>query len=384
MNDVGHDVRRGGHRVARPAVVHRASTRIVCVPLGMRSAGETLNHLGRLRTAAMRLPLAISQFSIPFISTLIIACGADKVTGPDTSSAPNSVHLQSDAGDFIGAGKTWDYTSANAIITVSASGGLLTVTVEGDESWRGDFELPNSVNTIQTGTYTNLQRLTQLNSKGGLSWFGDGRGCNTSTATLVIDKVTYNGSALTAVDLHFDQHCEGAAPALHGTIHWRADDATKVAGPVNPIPVSLWRPGVSLPTSGNYVYLASDAGDYIGQGGTYLYTSANSTLTVSASAGHLSVTVNSYDWHGDFQAMNSITQLQQGYYPNLMRYPFHNPVRGGLSWDGMGRGCNTLTGWFAVDAVSYSGTSLTSIDLRFEQHCEGGAPALHGVIHWHA
>ena len=306
------------------------------------------------------------------------------MTGPNAPNAPNSVHLQSDAGDWVGAGKTWDYTSADAIISATSRGGLLTVTVEGDQSWRGDFELPNSLNTLQAGTYTNLQRLTQLNAQGGLSWFGDGRGCNTSTSTLVIDKVTYNGSTLTAVDLHFDQHCEGSAAALHGTIHWKVDDATKVAGPVNPIPSGLWRPSAPLPTSGNYVYLASDAGDYIGQGGTYLYTSSNSTLTVSASGVHLNVVVNNYDWNGDFQTMNSITQLQQGYYPNLMRYPFNNPIRGGLSWYGMGRGCNTLTGWFAVDAVSYSGASLTSIDLRFEQHCEGGAPALHGVIHWHA
>ena len=26
--------------------------------------------------------------------------------------------------------------------------------------------------------------------------------------------------------------------------------------------------------------------------------------------------------------------------------------------------------------------SLTAIDLRFEQHCEGNSPALHGKIHW--
>jgi hypothetical protein len=25
---------------------------------------------------------------------------------------------------------------------------------------------------------------------------------------------------------------------------------------------------------------------------------------------------------------------------------------------------------------------LIAIDLRFEQHCEGAAPALHGQIHW--
>lgn len=28
--------------------------------------------------------------------------------------------------------------------------------------------------------------------------------------------------------------------------------------------------------------------------------------------------------------------------------------------------------------------NLTALDLRFEQRCEGGIPALHGAIHWGA
>ena len=82
--------------------------------------------------------------------------------------------------------------------------------------------------------------------------------------------------------------------------------------------------------------------------------------------------------------MNSRNDLQPGYYADLRRYPFHNPARGGLSWSGEGRGCNTLIGWFAVDSVTYLDGVLTAIDLRFEQHCGGGTPALHGVVRWAA
>jgi len=35
-----------------------------------------------------------------------------------------------------------------------------------------------------------------------------------------------------------------------------------------------------------------------------------------------------------------------------------------------------------VDDVTYVNGSLTSIKLRFEQHCEGGTAALHGQIYW--
>ena len=130
------------------------------------------------------------------------------------------------------------------------------------------------------------------------------------------------------------------------------------------------------------MHLQSDAGDYIGGGQTSTITPAVAPISVTASGAHL--TVSTSGWTGDFQGMNSISTLQPGYYGDLSRYPFHNPTKGGLNWSGNGRGCNTITGWFAVDSVTYTGTTLTQIDLRFEQHCEGGTPALHGAIHWRA
>ncbi len=87
-------------------------------------------------------------------------------------------------------------------------------------------------------------------------------------------------------------------------------------------------------------------------------------------------------WNGEFYGMTGLSRLQPGYYGDLQRYPFHNAAKGGLSWSGNGRGCNTLKGWFVVDSVSYSLGQMTAIDLRFEQHCEGGAAAQRGVIHW--
>jgi len=53
-----------------------------------------------------------------------------------------------------------------------------------------------------------------------------------------------------------------------------------------------------------------------------------------------------------------------------------------LDWGGAGRGCGAVSGWFVVDSVTYTGTAVTAIDLRFEQHCENAAAALHGKIRW--
>ena len=142
------------------------------------------------------------------------------------------------------------------------------------------------------------------------------------------------------------------------------------------------RSEVHIPESDIDFYLRSDPGDYIGGGVNHTYTPANAAFTVAISPDGLLVGVgDSIDsWAGRFAPMNTLSALEVGYYPDLER--FVNPTRGGLDWSGAGRGCNTLRGWFAIDQLTYTADSVTALDLRFEQHCEDGIPALHGAIHW--
>jgi hypothetical protein len=302
----------------------------------------------------------------------------------DPASVPaagNYVYLNSTPGDYIGQGLSYLYTTATANLSIRPATGGVGISVSGDENWGGDFQAMSGVSQLQVGYYANLTRFPFHNTlKGGLNWSGEGRGCNTLTGWFVVDAVTYTGTQLTAIDLRFEQHCEGGAAALHGQIRWRADEVPAVPGPVNPPPANLWRPNF-VPPAGNYVYLVSDAGDYIGQGKTQLFSSANSTIVpqLNLTAG-FGLSVGGF--YGTFAGMQTLTQLKPGYYGDLQRYPFHNPAIGGLSFSGNGRGCNTLTGWFVVDNVTYELGAVKSIDLRFEQHCEGGGPALRGVIHW--
>ena len=293
-----------------------------------------------------------------------------------------TITLVSDPGDYIGQGASYVYTNADALITTSNASNYFHISVDGNENWRGDFAIPNTYTELLPGSYANLTRYPFDDPAiGGLSWSGEGRGCNTLTGWIVINSATYVAGALTELDMQFEQHCEGVVAALHGDIKWYADDTTMPPGPVLPIPEALWSPDPSLlPASGNFVYLESDTGDYIGGGATYSYTEFTDTISVSAVSNLLSVSVGG--WHANFKAMNFLTALEPGYYGDLQRYPFNNPVKGGLNWSGNGRGCNTLTGWFAVDNVRYVDTVLAEITLRFEQHCEGGVPALHGIVKW--
>jgi hypothetical protein len=196
---------------------------------------------------------------------------------PPTSFTPprgNYVYLQSDGGDYIGAGGTYVYTSAVAVLSVSATAGMLSLGVQGDERWDAQFAMPQSSTRLARGQFVNLQRYPfHDTARGGLSWAGEGRGCNALSGWFVVDDALYEGDALSSIALRFEQRCENSNAALRGKIVWAAGDSTAPAGPVQPPPSNLWSPAAGvIPPSGNVVYLESEFGDYVGQGGTYLTT----------------------------------------------------------------------------------------------------------------
>jgi len=325
-----------------------------------------------------------SLFLVSFVVLLLSACVENKQTSDKTSPHPPTsiITLTSDAGDYIGQGGSYTYTNVNSVISVSDTGGRLTLGIDGDEKWDATFQLPDTYTELQPGSYSNLTRYPFHDpAVGGLTWTGEGRGCNTLTGWIIIDKVTYAAGVLKEIEMQFEQHCEGVVEALHGIIKWYADDTTTPPGPVTPIPASLWTPSSgSLPSTGNYIYLESESGDYIGQGANYLYTEPADTIIVNSTTNFVTFSVGG--WNAAFQGMNTLTLLEQGYYGDLQRYPYNNPAKGGLTWTGNGRGCNKLGGWFAIDSITYIGNTLSAIDLRFEQHCENSTPALYGKIHW--
>ncbi|HET7551227.1 MAG TPA: hypothetical protein VFK04_08050, partial [Gemmatimonadaceae bacterium] len=267
------------------------------MPKGMTNYSTNRTSLAR---SSGRLVLAC------LVVAAITACGSDRLapTAPPEDPVdslppreppkptPNFIELESDSGDYIGKGLKYHYTQATAVISVSAAPGHLSLTVTGDEWWIADMQTPEG-EPFQLGTYDNLVRYPFNDAgTGGLDWSGEGRGCNTLTGSFTVDSVTYSGTELTAIDLHFEQHCEGASAALRGTIHWRNDDTTGPAGPVNPIPSGLWTPNAAyLPASGNYVYLESDPGDWIGQGVFHTYTPPDDPIALTAFGGKLSVSV---------------------------------------------------------------------------------------------
>ena len=83
--------------------------------------------------------------------------------------------------------------------------------------------------------------------------------------------------------------------------------------------------------------------------------------------------------------------IQPGFFPDAERADFASLGHPGLDVSFQNRGCNMLTGTFAVQNVSFSdraeaatGSRIESFSASFEQHCEGAAPALFGTFTYNA
>jgi hypothetical protein len=142
-------------------------------------------------------------------------------------------------------------------------------------------------------------------------------------------------------------------------------------------------------SAGTFINLDSDPGDYIGQGLSYSYTDDTAVIQYSRNYDN-GITINIHnlpnepsDWWTLNLAAPNDEEIQPGVYEGAERFPFQNPNNPGLSFSGNGRGCNTLTGRFEVQEVSYDGSgNVLSLIADFEQHCEGGTPALWGSINY--
>ena len=341
------------------------------------------------------------------LSFLLIGCGGGGGSGASGGSIPpsgatpapapapvpavslptvNAITLQSDAGDAIGLGQSYRYSAADATISVSAQKNKLVVKVDGDEQWTGVFQTGAEANELKIGEYRGLDLYVDNMdpAKGGLTWWGNGRTCKSSTGWVIIDNVAYSNGRLEAISLRFQRHCDGATAALRGEVKYNVNDKTPPT-PIGPAPADLWRPPAGvMPGLGNHAYFESAEGDYLGLGKTYRFDDRSARFYLDGGGSDLAINIVGADvWRAQLRGLTSGARLVPGYYPGVRGVPFNNPVRGGLAWMVAGRGCSQSSSWFAVDAVEYDNlNNITALDLRFEQHCEGREAALRGMVRY--
>ncbi len=151
-------------------------------------------------TAVQTSPTSAPQSSPPAV--------ADQQPQPATDAW---LRFQSDSQDYIGAGKNELWTLVESDFTMSASG-------KGDY-WQLEFRAPSN-GLLKVGTFINAERAPFVTGKApGLDIFGSGRGCNTLSGKFEIKSVRWASSGeIVAIDVLFEQHCEGGTPALRGEL----------------------------------------------------------------------------------------------------------------------------------------------------------------------
>lgn len=317
---------------------------------------------------------------------LLAGCGgseSDDDSSTIIDSTPVKMEISSDANNWIMDGERYTYTKTNAQFDVKSFDDYLVINIKGDQHWEGSFSVPAELGKFTEGTYTNLNDSPYRNSaNAGVSWSGRARRCH-DNATLTVHQVRYSSTqALEEIHLEFELYCSPLGTSgIYGEIIWSANDKTTPPGPQTPPPITLWRADESeLPQGENYLYLESDAGEFIGQGKKYLYKGDQISLQLPSN-NHLKVRA-SHHWSGDFITMYNLAKLEVGYYHDLLEYLSHNPAKGGLKWWGQGRACGDAKGWFVVDSQSIINNVLMEISLRFKQQCDGQESALYGQLQW--
>jgi hypothetical protein len=181
-----------------------------------------------------------------------MAAGALVLAGGAANAQPvtnGSFAFSGDPGDYISGGGSYSYSAANDSLTVASSGNHMSVDVRGANGdwWTLDLAAPSD-QTLVPGTYNGATRYSfQAPTVPGLSLTGNGRGCNTSTGSFVIQNVVFGpGDYVEKLDVTYEQYCEGGAPALRGEVHIANEPPPSQSPGPSPIPSPSPSPSPSL------------------------------------------------------------------------------------------------------------------------------------------
>ncbi len=146
------------------------------------------------------------------------------------SAETTGLYYKSTPGDWVGAGQERLVTSGDASITVRrnfAQGLSFNINTyapwPNSEWWYLDFSAPYR-RTVTVGAYENATRFPfQPQSGAGLSFTGNGRGCNTVKGRFDVLEAVYDASgSVLRFAADFVQHCEGGTSALYGQIRYKS------------------------------------------------------------------------------------------------------------------------------------------------------------------
>jgi hypothetical protein len=166
-----------------------------------------------------------------FISTLLLLWAGFAL------ASTTALYFESDSGDYVGGGQEKLYLSGD--LTFNAyknyhNGVSLSIinTKTWSDWWYLDLAAPQRV-ALAVGAYENAVRFPfEAISQPGLSFSGNGRGCNTLTGRFDVLEAVYGaGGQVVSFAANFEQHCGGGGAALHGEIRYNSSIPLSVMTP---------------------------------------------------------------------------------------------------------------------------------------------------------
>ncbi len=132
---------------------------------------------------------------------------------PAASATPTTyMKVISSRGEFIGAGKTYDYPSDQIKIHPSQRG--VSILVDG---WHCEIGAPRK-QFLKVGEYPGATRFAFSGDAPGIDFFGKGRGNNKVIGAFAVWELEVTNDQITKLAIDFEQRSAPAKPALTGKI----------------------------------------------------------------------------------------------------------------------------------------------------------------------
>ena len=303
--------------------------------------------------------------------------------------------VKGETGDYIVGKRVLNFDSSNTNFGVGAYYGRssgVQISINNGDYYSLWFTRPDGDTApLAVGTYKSALRAPFNDNNPGLSFSGNGRGCNQLTGEFSIRRITRNSAGdVTILDADFMQRCDGGSGVARGRFYYNSTlppwPATQYETPSgNPVP--------ALPSTiqaGTIVNIQGAQGDYISNGNNYYFDNSNASITVGKYRGDrgFSVYINNVNNNWSLRLAGSTLDsdpfkdqpLQVGVYKNAKRAPFSAPLPG-VEFSGNGSGCNRISGEFRVFDIAYDASgALEKIVADFSQSCETTGPLLRGSI----
>lgn len=162
-----------------------------------------------------------------FGAAFTCSVGLGATTLPASAVTLTSLKLNSQPGDYIGQGLSKTFTPADGTFTAQKNfDNGVSIRFSGNKPgvwWDLDFAAPGNA-LLVPGKYLGAARYPfQSASQPGLNVSGEGRGSNKLTGQFTVLEVVYGpGTAIQSFAADFEQHSEGAAPALFGQVSFNS------------------------------------------------------------------------------------------------------------------------------------------------------------------